>query len=201
METSTIYKNSLGAVIANTNDGIDRTVTVQDNQRAAFDQSMVTASVDGTTDDVAMNTDLSNNIDSENYAAVGSSNQGSSESDMLAMSSTLGSQSTLIDRLGAGFSMQAKNISNVSELSDLTKMSSIAKNTGRVLGVAGAIFTGIESYQNHNNHLTSGDYAKIGIQLAVAFTPYGWAYGIADVGWGLATGETITDNIGDIIDK
>jgi RHS repeat-associated protein len=71
---------------------------------------------------------------------------------------------------------------------------------GKSLGAVGAVMTGIESGFD-NNGFTWGDGVKVGIGLLTTFTPYGWVYGIVDVGVGLATGTTLTDRIGNGIDN
>ena len=65
---NTKYVDKNGQAIVNTDDGIDRTVVVRDSQRGAFDEAMRNARNQGNINNSQFNTDLSNNIDSENYS-------------------------------------------------------------------------------------------------------------------------------------
>jgi len=63
----TKYEDEDGNEIANTNDGIDRTVTVKNEQRPAFDASMQMASRNNWTNNPTFNTILSDRIDQQNF--------------------------------------------------------------------------------------------------------------------------------------
>ena len=86
-----------------------------------------------------------------------------------------------------------------SKISTLKAVKNIAK-AGKLTGVVGAIATGFEGASDENG-FTIGDGAKVAIGLITTFTPYGWVYGIVDLGVGLATGTTLTDRIGNAIDN
>ncbi|MBB5621512.1 RHS repeat-associated protein [Pedobacter cryoconitis] len=70
MAPYTDYKDELGGLITHTDDGIDRTVTVKDNQRNKFDVTMQEARDAGNINDIGTNVLISNMITSENYAAT-----------------------------------------------------------------------------------------------------------------------------------
>ena len=48
--------------------------------------------------------------------------------------------------------------------------------------------------------LTWGDAAQVGVAAATIFTPYGWAYGLFDLGVGITTGQSFSERIGTTID-
>jgi len=70
---------------------------------------------------------------------------------------------------------------------------------GKSMGVLGA---GLTFYENATDAdgFTAGDAFKVGVGLLTTFTPWGWAYGLVDIGVGMATGTTLTDRIGAGID-
>jgi hypothetical protein len=43
--------------------------------------------------------------------------------------------------------------------------------------------------------------AKIGIGLVTTFTPVGWIYGVADIGFQVVSGTSLTDRAGNFIDN
>lgn len=67
---TTNYVDANGKTIVNTDDGINRTVVVKDKQRKAFDDMMMNARNNGMVNDKQTNTNISNIIDSENYATA-----------------------------------------------------------------------------------------------------------------------------------
>ncbi len=106
----------------------------------------------------------------------------------------------------AALKYQAKNyskniITNVtswaSKASSL-RAAKIASYAGKAFGVATVAVTIIETL--NKGEFTLGDGVKAGIGLFTTFCPAGWIYGVADLGVGLITGESITDRVGDAID-
>lgn len=126
--------------------------------------------------------------------------EGMPKSDMFTVSSTLGELGVEIGAAEMTLKGQAalsKSASIASEIGDAAKL---AGKVGKVFGVSGAIFTGVEGARDGN--FTKGDVAKVGIGLATAFFgPVGWIYGIADIVTAISTGTSITDRIGHAIDK
>lgn len=129
-------------------------------------------------------------------------------SDLMAPSSIAGVLGLEADVVVAALKFQADNFSE----NPITKTTSwaqkaenlrgakIASVAGKSLGVLSAVFTGVEGATDGNG-FTTGDAAKVGIGLLTTFTPFGWAYGVLDLAVGLTTGTTITDRIGNSIDK
>lgn len=73
--------------------------------------------------------------------------------------------------------------------------------TGKTLGVAGAVLPIAVGYLSGNNP-TAGDWTKATINAALVFAgPIGWGVLALDIGWGLATGTTISDRIGAGVDR
>jgi len=46
-----------------------------------------------------------------------------------------------------------------------------------------------------------GEGAKIGIGLVTTLSPAGWVYGVADIGFQVISGTSLTDRIGNAIDN
>lgn len=84
----------------------------------------------------------------------------------------IGSQAVIAYRMSKGFKISAKAATAASEVSELTRLATVAKNSGRFLGIAGTIATGFESYQQHNG-FTTGDVTKMVILGLTTFTAYG----------------------------
>ncbi|MBK9275180.1 MAG: hypothetical protein IPM49_11675 [Flavobacteriales bacterium] len=82
---------------------------------------------------------------------------------------------------------------------ELQTASKIAKTAGRGFGLLGAGITAIEAFEDGNVTLEEG--AKIGIGVLTTFTPVGWVYGAADLGFSLFTGKSLTDRAGEMIDN
>lgn len=76
----------------------------------------------------------------------------------------------------------------------------IAAITGKILGAGGALLTAVESARDKDG-FTFGDGVKVAIGLATTFTPYGWVYGAIDLGVGIISGTTVTDQIGGMFDN
>jgi len=74
-----------------------------------------------------------------------------------------------------------------------------AKVAGQAAGIVGVALTAYQGFSDGN--FTTGDAVKVGIGLITTFTPYGWVYGIADLGVQVMTGQSITDRIGNAIDN
>jgi RHS repeat-associated protein len=74
-----------------------------------------------------------------------------------------------------------------------------AKVAGKAAGLVGVALTAYQGFSDGN--FTTGDAVKIGIGLVTTFTPYGWVYGVADLGVQAMTGQSITDRVGDFIDN
>jgi RHS repeat-associated protein len=70
---------------------------------------------------------------------------------------------------------------------------------GRAVGGLGILTTAVGA--GLDGEITFGDYAKIGIGALTVYTPYGWVYGVADFSTLIITGESITDRVGDFVDK
>ncbi|HRP57710.1 RHS repeat-associated core domain-containing protein [Agriterribacter sp.] len=122
------------------------------------------------------------------------------ESDLMSPSSIAGGIGLELDVSKAGLKNQAKNAGSWAEKAESLRASKIASVTGKVVGIGGAVFTAIESARDANG-FTAGDAVKVAIGLATTFTPFGWTYGLADLTYGIMTGTTITDRIGNAIDK
>jgi len=78
------------------------------------------------------------------------------------------------------------------------KYASYAKTAGRAVGLLGAGITAWEGAMDGD--VTWGDAAQVGVAVATIFTPYGWAYGLVDLGVGLTTGHSVSERIGTAID-
>lgn len=120
---------------------------------------------------------------------------------MISLSSMVGSQGLVTDGLKKGFKLEAKQFTSLQRASKVQslRLAKITSYTGKFLGVAGALTTAYEGYED--GHLSAGDWAKIGVNTVMIFTPYGWAYGLVDLGVGFATGTTLTDRIGSGFDS
>jgi hypothetical protein len=94
----------------------------------------------------------------------------------------------------------AKGAKLAEDVAAASRAATVFKTGGRIFGVAGAVFTGI-SDATSSHGWTWGTTAKVGISLLTTFTPYGWVYGVIDLGVGLTTGKTLTDRIGSAIDN
>lgn len=70
---------------------------------------------------------------------------------------------------------------------------------GRAVGGIGILTTAVGA--GLDGELSFGDFAKIGIGALTVYTPYGWVFGVADFGTLIITGESITDRVGDFVDK
>jgi len=79
------------------------------------------------------------------------------------------------------------------------KYARYAKTAGRAVGFLGAGITAWEGAMDGD--FTWGDATQVGVALATIFTPYGWAYGLIDLGVGLISGQSVTDRIGTAIDE
>lgn len=123
-------------------------------------------------------------------------------SDMGARSSLSGymsAEATAVN-LGLRASVRASGSSIASKAEVLTDALH-AGVAGNALGVAGIGLTFYEDSQRKQG-ITTGTWAKGAVYgLEIAFPVAGLAYAIVDVGWGLATGKTITDRIGDGVDN
>ena len=124
------------------------------------------------------------------------------------------STGTIVGVLGAGW----KYSSNASQWSSANKIAksledtgikvstSVIKNgisnglktTGKVLGGVGVVFTTIDALSDGN--ITLGEGAKIGIGLVTTLSPVGWVYGVADIGFQVISGTSLTDR-GNAIDN
>ena len=122
------------------------------------------------------------------------------QSDLLAPSSIVEGMALEIDFAEAALDFQAKNFGTVAQKAEAVTAGKIAKIAGKGFGLAGAIMTGIEGATDGNG-LSWGDGVKVAIGVATTFTPAGWAFGILDLSWGLATGTTISDRIGHAVDQ
>lgn len=69
------------------------------------------------------------------------------ESDMLSMSSMVGAQSVIADRMGKALKSSAKAAKAASEIGKLTRLATVAKHSGRAFGLLSASVTAYESIE------------------------------------------------------
>ena len=83
----------------------------------------------------------------------------------------------------------------------ISKTLKLTSKVGKGLGVAGVALTAYEDY--NSGGLTWGTAAKVGVGgvLLFASAPVALGYAFIDLSWGLATGTTITDNIGNYVNQ
>ena len=79
------------------------------------------------------------------------------------------------------------------------KAAKYAKTIGRGVGVIGVTITAFEGFSDGN--MSAGDWTKVSLGLITTFTPFGWAYGLVDIGTLVITGESLTDKVGTAIDN
>jgi hypothetical protein len=95
---------------------------------------------------------------------------------------------------------QVNKASSLAQKAEVLGGVKIAVVAGKTLGVVGAALTAFEGALDRDG-LTWGDGARVAIGLATTFTPAGWIYGVLDLGIGMATGTTLTDRIGTLVDE
>ena len=69
------------------------------------------------------------------------------------------------------------------------------KTTGKVFGAVGVGIT------ISDGNITFGENAKIGIGIVTTLSPVGWVYGVADIGFQVISGTSLTNRIGNAIDN
>jgi RHS repeat-associated protein len=121
-------------------------------------------------------------------------------SNMGSGSSFVGYAGLQMDKTKSLLQYTAKNSTGWANKATALNAAKVVSKIGKGFGIAGAVFTGVESALDGNG-FSLGDGVKVGIGLLTTFTPLGWAYGIADIGVGVFTGTTITDRIGNGIDN
>nr|WP_258129751.1 RHS repeat-associated core domain-containing protein [Flavobacterium columnare] len=123
-----------------------------------------------------------------------------SESNLKSNSAVIGYEGTILSKaeIAVKFSSKGAKFSDLRHISKSLKGTSII---GKGLGVVGLGFTVYEDFTSGG--ITWGTAAKVGIGGALLFAsaPFAIGYTILDVGWGLATKTTITDNIGNLVNK
>jgi hypothetical protein len=73
------------------------------------------------------------------------------------------------------------------------------KAIGRGVGGLNIILTSTTAVMD--GKITAGEFTKIGIGVLTIAGPIGWGYGVADIGVQIFTGQSITDRVGDYVDK
>lgn len=109
----------------------------------------------------------------------------------------------LIDGYRLGAAIEKAGTTGVTALARLNSTLTGARALGKYVGVLGVGLTTYEGFTDRDG-FTWGDGAKVLIGLGVVFSPIGWiaaGYAVLDLGFGLATGTTITDRIGNAVDN
>lgn len=115
--------------------------------------------------------------------------------------SDLGSGSSLAGYAGLHMDKTKSLLKYTAENSSdwANKAAKTVQRIGKGFGAAGAVFTAVEGALDGNG-FTWGDGVKVGMGVLTTFTPFGWVYGVVDIGFGVFTGTTLTDRIGNGID-
>ena len=123
------------------------------------------------------------------------------DSNLTSASSIIGQEGMVLNKAELLIEKSAKGASfaNRRHVSKTLKFTSKA---GKFLGGAGIVVSLIEDYSSANG-LTWGTAAKVGIGglLLGASAPVSLTCAAIDIGWGLATGTTITDNVANYINQ
>ena len=122
------------------------------------------------------------------------------DSNMTSGSALIGYQGMVLNKAEILIKSGAKGQS-FSNLRHVSKTLQLTKYAGRGLGALG---TGLSVYEDYKtNNFGWGTATKIGIGALLFFAsaPVALTYAILDVGWGLATGTTITDNVANYVNK
>jgi RHS repeat-associated protein len=122
------------------------------------------------------------------------------KSDAGSTSAIIGYAGLQIEKTKILLQHTAKNTSGLANKANILKTAKAVSKFGIKLGFVGATATALESGFDGNG-FTLGDGVKVGIGIVTTFTPFGWVYGVTDLGVAIITGTSITDRIGNSIDK
>lgn len=121
------------------------------------------------------------------------------ESDLFSVSSFSSYVGLLMDKNAALMRFTAQDARLLEDIVAAENVTKVIVTAGHVVGVAGALYTGIEGAYDKDG-FTWGDAAKVGLGLFATFSGIGWAYVVVDLGTGIITKTTLTDRIGNAID-
>ncbi|MBF0598124.1 RHS repeat domain-containing protein, partial [Faecalibacter rhinopitheci] len=122
------------------------------------------------------------------------------ESDMTSTSAFIGYSGSLLNKS----EIMIKAGSKGGDLSNMRHISNTLKNTGKLGRGLGVLGIGVSIFEDYrSNNLGWGTGAKVVIRggLLLVSAPVGLSIAAVDIGWGLATGTTITDNVANYVDK
>ncbi|OCB70433.1 RHS repeat domain-containing protein [Flavobacterium crassostreae] len=122
------------------------------------------------------------------------------DSNMKSGSAIVGYEGALLSKAEILIKIGAKGES-FSNLRHVSKALQMTKYAGRGLGVLGTGLSVIEDINSNNVGWGTGAKVGIGTLLLGASAPVALTCAVLDVGWGLATGTTITDNVANYVNE